>query len=49
MVEGFLVAKERVPDLDSGAVSTAKITEIRDTGVMVVMYPRNATCIVAQF
>lgn len=34
-----LLEKERVPDLDFGGIYTAKITEIRDIGVMVTLYP----------
>lgn len=34
-----LISSERVPDLDFGAIYTAKIVEIRDTGVMVTLYP----------
>uniref|UniRef100_A0A1A9W827 polyribonucleotide nucleotidyltransferase n=1 Tax=Glossina brevipalpis TaxID=37001 RepID=A0A1A9W827_9MUSC len=39
IIENLLVAKERIPDLDFGGIYTAKITEIRDTGVMVTLYP----------
>ncbi|EDW83255.1 uncharacterized protein Dwil_GK22421 [Drosophila willistoni] len=38
LIEGYLV-KERVPDLEFGGIYTAKITELRDTGVMVILYP----------
>lgn len=31
--------KEKVPELDFGGIYTAKITEIRDIGVMVTLYP----------
>ncbi|XP_067618958.1 polyribonucleotide nucleotidyltransferase 1, mitochondrial [Eurosta solidaginis] len=34
-----LLTKERVPDLEFGGIYSAKITEIRDTGVMVILYP----------
>lgn len=34
-----LLEKERVPELDFGGIYTAKITEIRDIGVMVTLYP----------
>ncbi|XP_053685303.1 polyribonucleotide nucleotidyltransferase 1, mitochondrial [Sabethes cyaneus] len=34
-----LMKAERVPDLDFGAIYTAKIVEILDTGVMVTLYP----------
>lgn len=34
-----LLAKDRVPELDFGGIYTAKITEIRDIGVMVTLYP----------
>ncbi|XP_030370259.1 polyribonucleotide nucleotidyltransferase 1, mitochondrial [Scaptodrosophila lebanonensis] len=38
LIDSFMV-KERVPDLEFGGIYTAKITELRDTGVMVVLYP----------
>jgi len=38
LIEGYMV-KERVPDLEFGGIYTAKITELRDTGVMVILYP----------
>lgn len=38
MIDTFLVAKERIPDLEFGGIYSAKITELRDTGVMVVLY-----------
>uniref|UniRef100_A0A1I8N0E6 polyribonucleotide nucleotidyltransferase n=1 Tax=Musca domestica TaxID=7370 RepID=A0A1I8N0E6_MUSDO len=38
MIDTFLVPKERIPDLEFGGIYTAKITEIRDTGVMVILY-----------
>jgi polyribonucleotide nucleotidyltransferase len=31
--------KERIPELDFGGIYTAKITELRDIGVMVSLYP----------
>lgn len=34
-----LLVKERIPDLEFGGIYAAKITEIRDTGVMVILYP----------
>lgn len=34
-----LKAKEKVPELDFGGIYTAKIVEIRDIGVMVLLYP----------
>lgn len=34
-----LLAKDKVPELDFGGIYTAKITELRDTGVMVTLYP----------
>ncbi|XP_036323635.1 polyribonucleotide nucleotidyltransferase 1, mitochondrial [Rhagoletis pomonella] len=34
-----LLTEERIPDLEFGGIYTAKITEIRDTGVMVILYP----------
>lgn len=34
-----LLEKDRVPELDFGGIYTAKITEIRDIGVMVTLYP----------
>lgn len=34
-----LMEKERVPDLDFGGIYTARITEIRDIGVMITLYP----------
>uniref|UniRef100_W8AY65 polyribonucleotide nucleotidyltransferase n=1 Tax=Ceratitis capitata TaxID=7213 RepID=W8AY65_CERCA len=34
-----LLTKERIPDLEFGGIYSAKITEIRDTGVMVILYP----------
>ncbi|XP_017856282.1 PREDICTED: polyribonucleotide nucleotidyltransferase 1, mitochondrial [Drosophila arizonae] len=38
MIEGYM-HKERVPDLEFGGIYTATITELRDTGVMVILYP----------
>lgn len=38
MIQKLLV-KDRVPELDFGGIYTAKITEIRDIGVMVTLYP----------
>lgn len=38
LIDGYML-KERVPELEFGGIYTAKITEIRDTGVMVVLYP----------
>ncbi|KAH8294987.1 hypothetical protein KR018_004882 [Drosophila ironensis] len=38
LIDGYLV-KERVPDLEFGGIYTATITELRDTGVMVTLYP----------
>lgn len=38
MIQKLLV-KDRVPELDFGGIYTAKITEIRDIGVMVILYP----------
>jgi len=38
LIEGYMV-KERVPDLEFGGIYSAKITELRDTGVMVILYP----------
>jgi polyribonucleotide nucleotidyltransferase len=34
-----LMAKEKVPDLEFGAIYTAKVVEIKDIGVMVTLYP----------
>ncbi|XP_014094540.3 polyribonucleotide nucleotidyltransferase 1, mitochondrial [Bactrocera oleae] len=34
-----LLVKERIPDLEFGGIYAAKITEIRDTGVLVILYP----------
>ncbi|XP_044727596.1 polyribonucleotide nucleotidyltransferase 1, mitochondrial [Chrysoperla carnea] len=34
-----LLSSERVPDLEFGAIYTAKIIEVRDIGVMVTLYP----------
>lgn len=34
-----LLEKERVPELDFGGIYTARITELRDIGVMVTLYP----------
>ncbi|XP_037951973.1 polyribonucleotide nucleotidyltransferase 1, mitochondrial-like [Teleopsis dalmanni] len=34
-----LLVKDTIPDLEFGGIYTAKITEIRDTGVMVSLYP----------
>ncbi|XP_055850367.1 polyribonucleotide nucleotidyltransferase 1, mitochondrial [Episyrphus balteatus] len=34
-----LMTKERIPDLEFGGIYTATITELRDTGVMVTLYP----------
>uniref|UniRef100_A0A1A9V7M4 polyribonucleotide nucleotidyltransferase n=1 Tax=Glossina austeni TaxID=7395 RepID=A0A1A9V7M4_GLOAU len=39
IIENLLVTKERIPDLDFGGIYSAKIIEIRDTGVMVILYP----------
>lgn len=39
MIESFLVKKERIPELEFGSIYTATITEVRDTGVMVILYP----------
>lgn len=33
------LSKERVPELEFGAIYTAKLVEIRDIGVMVTLYP----------
>ncbi|KAM8704684.1 hypothetical protein ACLKA7_009186 [Drosophila subpalustris] len=38
LIDGYML-KERVPDLEFGGIYTAKITELRDTGVMVILYP----------
>ncbi|EDW67742.1 polyribonucleotide nucleotidyltransferase 1, mitochondrial [Drosophila virilis] len=38
LIDGYM-HKERVPDLEFGGIYTAKITELRDTGVMVTLYP----------
>ncbi|XP_017143283.1 polyribonucleotide nucleotidyltransferase 1, mitochondrial [Drosophila miranda] len=38
LIEGYMV-KERIPDLEFGGIYTAKVTELRDTGVMVILYP----------
>lgn len=32
------MAKDKIPDLEFGAIYTAKIVEIRDIGVMVTLY-----------
>lgn len=37
-IEEFLKS-ERIPELEFGAIYTAKIVEIKDTGVMVTLYP----------
>lgn len=34
-----LMVKERIPELEFGAIYTALITEIKDIGVMVTLYP----------
>lgn len=34
-----LLSKERVPELDFGGIYTARITELREIGVMVTLYP----------
>ncbi|XP_035794422.1 polyribonucleotide nucleotidyltransferase 1, mitochondrial-like [Anopheles albimanus] len=34
-----LLKTEKIPDLEFGAIYTAKIVELRDTGVMVTLYP----------
>ncbi|KFB35183.1 AGAP010791-PA-like protein [Anopheles sinensis] len=34
-----LMKTEKIPDLEFGAIYTAKIVELRDTGVMVTLYP----------
>lgn len=34
-----LLAKDRAPSLEFGAIYTARITEIRETGVMVTLHP----------
>lgn len=34
-----IMKTEKVPDLEFGAIYTAKIVELRDTGVMVTLYP----------
>lgn len=39
MFESYMVTKERIPNLEFGGIYTATITEIRDTGVMVTLYP----------
>lgn len=38
LIDGYLI-KERVPNLEFGGIYAAKITELRDTGVMVILYP----------
>ncbi|XP_034117244.1 polyribonucleotide nucleotidyltransferase 1, mitochondrial [Drosophila albomicans] len=38
LIDGYM-QKERVPDLEFGGIYSAKITELRDTGVMVILYP----------
>lgn len=38
MINEFLT-EQREPQLDFGAIYTAKIVEIRDIGVMVTLYP----------
>lgn len=38
IIESFLVSKEKIPALDFGGIYTATITEVRDTGVMVILY-----------
>lgn len=34
-----LMKVEKIPDLEFGAIYTAKIVELKDTGVMVTLYP----------
>jgi polyribonucleotide nucleotidyltransferase len=34
-----LMAKEKIPDLEFGAIYTAKVVELKDIGVMVTLYP----------
>lgn len=34
-----LLKEEKVPQLDFGGIYTAKITEVRESGVMVTLYP----------
>ncbi|XP_034484621.1 polyribonucleotide nucleotidyltransferase 1, mitochondrial [Drosophila innubila] len=38
LIDGYMI-RERVPNLEFGGIYTAKITELRDTGVMVILYP----------
>lgn len=38
LIDQFLTT-EREPDLEFGAIYTAKIVEVRDIGVMVTLYP----------
>lgn len=33
------LAEEKIPDLEFGGIYTAKVVELRDIGVMVVLYP----------
>lgn len=39
MITSFLTPKDRIPDLDFGGIYSAQITEIKDIGVMVILYP----------
>ncbi|XP_065371523.1 polyribonucleotide nucleotidyltransferase 1, mitochondrial [Calliphora vicina] len=38
MFDALLVTKERIPNLEFGGIYSATITEVRDTGVMVILY-----------
>lgn len=38
LIDQFLIT-EREPELEFGAIYTAKIAEVRDIGVMVTLYP----------
>ena len=38
MIDQFLVS-DREPELEFGAIYTAKIVEVREIGVMVTLYP----------
>lgn len=35
----ILLKSERIPELEFGAIYSAKIVEIRDIGVMITLYP----------
>jgi polyribonucleotide nucleotidyltransferase len=41
LIDQFLTT-EREPELEFGAIYTAKIVEVRDMGVMVTLYPTMA-------